>query len=203
MGELVRSIAADLCRRGLLFGGKGSTQLFTPHLFKSAYVSAIEGDPDGDFTNVIKACEEMNLSHATKEDYEGIKMICHRISLRAAHLASAAIATLLNRLNRPHTTVGIDGSVFKYHPNFKTVMNEKILELVNPGVEFELMLSEDGSGRGAALVAAVAVRQQEELRKRGRFRKITPIPDSMKPLVNGNNGNKSTTTNNNNAEIVN
>ncbi|OTF83198.1 hexokinase-2-like protein [Euroglyphus maynei] len=177
-----------------------SLELFTPHLFKSAYVSAIEGDPDGDYTSVIKACEEMNLAHATTEDYEGIRLICHRISLRAAHLASAAIATLLNRLNRPHTTVGIDGSVFKYHPNFKTVMNEKILELVNPGVEFELMLSEDGSGRGAALVAAVAVRQQEELRKRGRYRKITPIPDSMKPLVNGNN---KSTTNINNNEIVN
>lgn len=170
MGELVRSISADLTRRGLMFGGKGSENLFTPHRFKSAYVSAIEGDPDGDYTNTRKACEEMNLSHATVEDYESLRLICHRISLRAAHLASAAIATLLNRLNRPHTTVGIDGSVFKYHPNFKAVMNEKIIELINPGVEFELMLSEDGSGRGAALVAAVAVRQQQQLKEQQKNR---------------------------------
>nr|XP_027202405.1 hexokinase-like [Dermatophagoides pteronyssinus] len=84
-------------------------------------------------------------------------------------------------------------------------MNEKILELVNPGVEFELMLSEDGSGRGAALVAAVAVRQQEELRKRGRYRKITPIPDSIKPLVNGqttiNNNNNNNNNNQNTASV--
>lgn len=192
MGELVRSVAASLCRDGLMFGGKGSTELFTPHRFQSAYVSAIEGDPDGDYTNTKKACDEMNLSHATIDDQEALRLICHRISIRAAHLASAAIATLLNRLNQPHTTVGIDGSVFKYHPNFKTLMNEKILELINPGLEFELMLSEDGSGRGAALVAAVAVRQQEDLKKLYK-RKITPTPLNLGRTVT--NGNTTTTVN--------
>lgn len=177
MGELVRSVSADLTRRGLMFSGKGSTELFTPHRFKSAYVSAIEGDPEGDYTNIKKACEEMQLPHATIEDYESLRMICHRISVRAAHLASIGIATLLNRMNKPHTTVGVDGSVFKYHPNFKKIMNEKILELINPGIEFELMLSEDGSGRGAALVAAVAHRQQQELKKQSRTRKF---------IMNGN-----------------
>lgn len=36
-------------------------------------------------------------------------------------------------------------------------------ELIAPGYKFELMLSEDGSGRGAALVAAVAARKKNEL----------------------------------------
>uniref|UniRef100_A0A915E408 Phosphotransferase n=1 Tax=Ditylenchus dipsaci TaxID=166011 RepID=A0A915E408_9BILA len=38
----------------------------------------------------------------------------------------------------------------------------KIDELVDGKLEFQLMLSEDGSGRGAALVAAVATRMAEE-----------------------------------------
>lgn len=41
-------------------------------------------------------------------------------------------------------------------------MTEKIRQLIKPGIEFDLMLSEDGSGRGAALVAAVACRQQQQ-----------------------------------------
>lgn len=39
-------------------------------------------------------------------------------------------------------------------------MTEKIRQLVRPEIHFDLMLSEDGSGRGAALVAAVACRQE-------------------------------------------
>jgi hexokinase len=42
-------------------------------------------------------------------------------------------------------------------------MYAKIKELVNDHIKFDLMLSEDGSGRGAALVAAVASRQKDEV----------------------------------------
>jgi hypothetical protein len=79
---------------------------------------------------------------------------------RAAHLISAAVATILNKMQRPHTTVGVDGSVYKYHPHFHVLMEKKIAELTKPEYKFDLMLSEDGSGRGAALVAAVATKQE-------------------------------------------
>lgn len=39
-------------------------------------------------------------------------------------------------------------------------MVNKIRQFVKPDIQFDLMLSEDGSGRGAALVAAVACREQ-------------------------------------------
>lgn len=39
-------------------------------------------------------------------------------------------------------------------------MTEQIRKMVKPEIHFDLMLSEDGSGRGAALVAAVACRQE-------------------------------------------
>lgn len=38
-------------------------------------------------------------------------------------------------------------------------MVKRIRQFVNPHIQFDLMLSEDGSGRGAALVAAVACRE--------------------------------------------
>uniref|UniRef100_T1JG59 Phosphotransferase n=1 Tax=Strigamia maritima TaxID=126957 RepID=T1JG59_STRMM len=50
----------------------------------------------------------------------------------------------------------VDGSLYRFHPNFKSLMEKKITELIPSENEFFLMLSEDGSGRGAALVAAVA-----------------------------------------------
>lgn len=38
---------------------------------------------------------------------------------------------------------------------------EKMRELVDDHIQFDIMLSEDGSGRGAALVAAVASRDAQ------------------------------------------
>lgn len=161
MGELVRSVVADLTRKKLLFNGVGSEKLFTPHDFKSAYVSLIESDNKNEFIQTRKALEAMDLGHATEEDCENVKMVCSRISTRAAYLVSAAISCILNRMKRPHTTVGVDGSVYRYHPHFHDLMEKKVAELTLPEYKFDLMLSEDGSGRGAALVAAVAVRQAQ------------------------------------------
>ncbi|GFS44724.1 phosphotransferase [Trichonephila inaurata madagascariensis] len=73
---------------------------------------------------------------------------------------SASVATILNKIKRPHTTVGVDGSVYKCHPHFHDLMEKKIEELTIPDYKFDLMLSEDGSGRGAALVAAVSERSR-------------------------------------------
>ncbi len=50
----------------------------------------------------------------------------------------------------------------RYHPHFKNVMQSRISQLMGVDYKFDLMLSEDGSGRGAALVAAVLKRGEEE-----------------------------------------
>ena len=50
---------------------------------------------------------------------------------------------------------------FRYHPHFKNVMQSRISQLMGIDYKFDLMLSEDGSGRGAALVAAVLKRGED------------------------------------------
>ena len=51
---------------------------------------------------------------------------------------------------------------FRYHPHFKNVMQSRISQLMGIDYKFDLMLSEDGSGRGAALVAAVLKREEQK-----------------------------------------
>ncbi|XP_014362578.2 hexokinase type 2 isoform X3 [Papilio machaon] len=159
MGELVRLALVKFTRMGLLFGGHGSDLLFERGSFYTKYVSEIESDKLGDYTSCMEVLEELGLSHATEADMAGVRHVCESVSRRAAHLVSAGIATLLNKMAEPRVTVGIDGSVYRFHPHFHTLMCDKIAQLVSPGIHFDLMLSEDGSGRGAALVAAVACRQ--------------------------------------------
>ncbi|XP_013785503.1 hexokinase-1-like [Limulus polyphemus] len=161
MGELVRRVLVHLVQEGLLFSGKCSVKLKEANAFKTKYVSMIESDGKYTYDNARRVLAELDVFNATPDDLENVKLVCSRVSTRAAFLVSAAISCILNRIKRPHTTVGVDGSVYRYHPYFHGLMERKISELTAPDYKFDLMLSEDGSGRGAALVAAVAVQNSQ------------------------------------------
>jgi len=160
MGELARLIMVKFTKQGLLFGGRGSDMLFERGNFFTKYVSEIESDKRGSYVNCREVLDELGLSHATDQDCSNVRYICECVSKRAAHLVSAGAATLINKMGQDNVTVGIDGSVYRFHPHFHDLMIEKIAQLITPGIKFDIMLSEDGSGRGAALVAAVACRDR-------------------------------------------
>ncbi|XP_044258381.1 hexokinase type 2-like [Tribolium madens] len=162
IGELTRLALEKFTKEGLLFEGKASDALFTRGKFYTKYVSEIEDAPPGEITSCREILEEMGIYHATDQDCINVRYVCECVSKRAADLASTGIATLLNKMNESKVTVAIDGSVYRYHPHFHDLMMKTISALVNPGITFDLMLSEDGSGRGAALVAAVACRTQQK-----------------------------------------
>lgn len=154
MGELARLVLEKIVDAGLLFGGKCPTDLKKRGKFFTKYVSEIENDPKGKYTNCREVLSELGTRNVSDQDCENVRYVCSVVSRRAAHLASAGIATLLNKMGENNVTVGIDGSVYRFHPHFHDLMTEKIRQLQSH--TFNLMLSEDGSGRGAALVAAVA-----------------------------------------------
>lgn len=161
MGEIVRRILVDLTRRGYLFNGKCSNKMIVPYKFGTNYVSLVESDRNGATIQTKWVLNEVfGINEVSDEDVRNVQLICQRVSTRAAYLVSTAVATLLNIMQRDHTTVGVDGSVYRHHPHFHNIMVKKIRELTEPNYSFDLMLSEDGSGRGAALVAAVAHRQK-------------------------------------------
>lgn len=80
-------------------------------------------------------CIIAGLDHATEADMAAVRHVCECVSRRAAHLVSAGIAVLINKMGEPRVTVGIDGSVYRFHPHFHTLMCEKIAKLVQPGLQ--------------------------------------------------------------------
>ncbi|PIC53021.1 hypothetical protein B9Z55_000289 [Caenorhabditis nigoni] len=165
MGECARVVLEDLAKQGLLFGGH-SDAISTPHCFPTKFVSEIDSDlledDDRTFQKTYQILEDIGVEMITANDCANVAYVCSLISTRAAHLTAAGIAMLLNRINKKHVTVGVDGSVYRFHPTYPTLLDAKIAELIVGDIEYKLMLSEDGSGRGAALVAAVATRLKEE-----------------------------------------
>lgn len=165
LGEIVRTIVVNLMKSGIL-----SPEVFSAfrerNSFNTSAISCIELDSSDStsFTHTQSVLQSMSINNATFDDCASLHMICSRVSARSAHLTSAVIAALLHRMDRPQTVIGVDGSVYRCHPHYKTAVNEKVAQLLpmlakdedaNGKKHFRLMLSEDGSGRGAALIASL------------------------------------------------
>ena len=107
MGELVRLALVKFTKAGLLFGGQGSDLLFKRFQFFTKYVSEIESDKPGTFSNCQDVLEEIGIQNASDEDCANVRYICECVSSRAAYLSSAGIAGLINKMNDPSVTVSL------------------------------------------------------------------------------------------------
>ncbi|KAI6058953.1 Glucokinase [Aix galericulata] len=94
-------------------------------------------------------------------DCDIVRRVCESVSTRAAQMCSAGLAGVINRMRESRSqetlkiTVGVDGSVYKLHPSFKDRFHATVRQLT-PGCDITFIQSEEGSGRGAALISAVA-----------------------------------------------
>jgi len=154
MGEVVRQVVVDLQHNGLIFQEEGES-LKKPGAFLTKYVSDVESDPVGDYTRCKTALGELGITNPSTEDCSALRYVCECVSRRAGFLVSAGITALLKKMNYHDVVVAVDGSVFRFHPHFQNIMRSRIAQLMGTDYKFDLMLSTDGSGRGAALVAAV------------------------------------------------
>merc|ERR1712126_707396 len=162
MGEVVRQVVVDLVNENLIFSGHDTSKLMEHGRFYTKYVSEIESDPVGEYKRCRSSLKDLGLNDVTNEDCSAIRYICECVSRRAGFMVSAGITALLKKMDYKDVVVAIDGSVFRYHPHFPNIMKSRIAQLMGIDYKFDLMLSTDGSGRGAALVAAVLKGQTEE-----------------------------------------
>ena len=161
MGELTRQVLIDMIWEGLVFQDCETDTLFEWGRFYTKYVSEIESDQVGDFTRCRAVLQELGIKNPSEEDMSAVRYICECVSRRAGFMASAGITALLKKMDYKDVVVAIDGSVFRFHPHFPNIMRSRIAQLMGIDYKFDLMLSTDGSGRGAALVAAVLTEQEK------------------------------------------
>lgn len=166
MGEIVRLIILDLYEKEVLFVGHRDQEwqtdyrqaLYTKGSFYTKYVSEIETDSGITFSRTTSVLEQMGIDKPTYDDCALVKYVCKLVSRRAAQLAACGLSVLLNRMQRSNTTIAVDGSLYRFHPKFKKIMEKTMQILVNPDCKYKMVLSMDGSGKGASLVAAVEKR---------------------------------------------
>ncbi|TDH05248.1 hypothetical protein EPR50_G00141590 [Perca flavescens] len=167
LGEIVRLLLVRLAEDNLLFRGRTSEALRTPFTFETKFISEIEEQDDG-LVNTRRILTELGLEREPV-DCAVVRLVCETISQRSADLCAAALATIGNRirtnrgLSHLKTTVGVDGTVYRKHPKFSEKLRATVRRLA-PECDITFLVSEDGSGKGAAMVTAVAQRLAHQSR---------------------------------------
>ncbi|XP_068972427.1 hexokinase type 2-like isoform X1 [Bombus flavifrons] len=163
LGEIVRVVLAKLTKEGLLFIGDHTPgSLLVPGNLTSDLVSDIEQDSvDGDDSSTKKILRKFGID-PDEEDVKIVQYVCEVVSNRAALLVSICLAVLLKRIDKKSVTIAVDGSLYKHHPRLETWI-KRYIPLLAPEHKFQMIHAEDGSGKGAALIAAIAQRLQKRL----------------------------------------
>lgn len=159
LGEIVRHVLVDLCQQNLLFNGQVPAALMQKNGFSTKQLSEAESDETNSNLRII-LIDEIGVGNVTDYDLNVVRLVCKQVSTRAAYVVAVGCSVIIERIKRDKVVIGYDGSVVKKHPKFCGLMESKIKDLISPGRVCELMLSNDGSGRGAAVVAAVAFREK-------------------------------------------
>jgi hexokinase len=152
IGELARLVIVEMMARGFLLKG-ADPSAFAAKYSLSAEQMAIAARGD-DFLPAF------GLNNASALDRKSVSEICRIVSMRSARLAGAAIAAVVSWMDvalESRHAVAIDGSLFEKYPEFQDTLRALLHELLGErAAQIAFVPVRDGSGVGAAIIAAVA-----------------------------------------------
>ncbi|KAI9653037.1 MAG: hexokinase A [Alyxoria varia] len=165
LGELFRLVCLDLNNNPAvkLFSGQDVSKLQQPYILDASFLSQIEEDP---FENLQETCDVFQ-SHlglkVNKGECELFRRLTELIGTRAARLSACGPAAICKKKNLQPCHVGADGSVFNKYPHFKARGALALREILDwektQRDQVDIRPAEDGSGVGAALIAALTLKR--------------------------------------------
>ena len=184
LGEIFRQVLVDLHDNhdAHIFAGQDIGKLRKPYSLDSSFLSAIEeyvtvythsacANEDRDpFENLSETLElfqsKLNITPNLPE-LELARRAATFIGTRAARLSACGVAAISIKKGYSSCHVGADGSVFNKYPHFKARGAQALREILDwpektdPKEEdpIEILAAEDGSGVGAALIAALTLQR--------------------------------------------
>ena len=116
---------------------------------------SLDGCPKPSYisTSTARCCPTSSFSALLRE-------ACVCVSTRAARLSAVGIGALLEMIpsSADGCTIAVDGTVFERYPYFKERIEAGLEDMLGKrrARAVELVLAKDGSGVGAAIIAAIA-----------------------------------------------
>lgn len=167
LGEIFRLVLVDLHEnKNLIFEKQDISKLKKPYTLDASFLSFIEEDPFENLSETRDLFEHKLGIEATKPECELSRRLAELIGTRAARLSACGVAAICKKKNIESCHVGADGSVFNKYPHFKARGAQALREILDwpKGKRDPVVLSgaEDGSGVGAALIAALTIKRVKE-----------------------------------------
>ncbi|EHY55093.1 Hexokinase [Exophiala dermatitidis] len=181
LGEIFRLVLVDLRDRGVVLqdktasGGGALTRsdaegdrkgLDEPYALDTEFLALVENDESPDLVESRKRFEA-HLHHAqskkpispSREELLFFRRIAQLIAMRGARLCACGVSAICQRLGIDKGHVAADGSVAIKHPHFKSRWEKAVAEIleIEQG-RVTLTSAEDGSGIGAAVIAALTLK---------------------------------------------
>ncbi|KAG2625087.1 hexokinase-7 [Panicum virgatum] len=163
LGEIVRRVLLKIASQSTLFGKVNQTKLKTRFILRTPDISAMHHDDTPDLRIVAdKLAENLKIKDTSLETRKMVAEICDIVTTRSARLAAAGIVGILRKIGRAvpgderRSVVAIDGGLFEHYAEFRQCLERTLVELLGEEASrsVAVKLTKDGSGLGAALIAA-------------------------------------------------
>lgn len=160
MGEMLRLAIIDLHEQGLIFQEQDLMKTKVPYVLDTGFLSQIEDDPSTD-NHVTRQCFNDSLGlQLSDNELILVKRLAHAIAARGARLCACGVAAICRKQHITSGHIAADGSVANKSPKFKARWAAAMAEVLDWPQErttdpITLTSAEDGSGIGAAIIAAM------------------------------------------------
>ncbi len=163
LGEIVRLQVAAISASGRAFRAWVSedSAFATPYAFTTERLSDILHDESRDLRATAMILRLLGAPSSSLDERVRLREICARAAERSAYLVAMSVvatATFIDPgLDREHV-VSVDGSVFRGIPGYQSSVQRAIARILGEDRAERITVAylRDGSGLGAALIAAVA-----------------------------------------------
>jgi hexokinase len=177
-----------------IFADQDVSKLGEAYSLDAGFLAAIEEDPFENLSEVQDLFHNTLALSTTAPERELIRRLAELIGTRAARLSACGVAAICKMKGWDTCHVGADGSVFNKYPHFKVRGAQALKEILGWGEEngkgegdpVELFPAEDGSGVGAALIAALTLErvmqgQNAGIKDAGAMKKAAEEAQRIKP----------------------
>ncbi|KAJ5020640.1 hexokinase-domain-containing protein [Bipolaris maydis] len=172
LGEIFRLVLLDLHKGSecSMFEGQNASKLDKPYSLDAGFLSQIEEDRFENLQDTADLFQETLGITCTKPELELIRRLAELIGTRAARLTACGVSAICKHKKWSEVHVGADGSVFSKYPHFKIRQAQALKEIMDWPAKYgkgkndpiEVLPAEDGSGVGAALIAALTVKRAQQ-----------------------------------------
>lgn len=167
LGELMRLVLLDLYEDGFIFKNQDISKLKVPFIMDTSFPARVEEDPYENLSDTNDLILDLLKIKTTRGERVLVRSLAEIVGIRSARLSVCGIAALAKKRGFTKCHAAADGSVFNKYPNFKERAAQGLADIFSwtvPQSEHPIIIvpAEDGSGAGAAIIAALAEKRISE-----------------------------------------